>query len=79
MNKNLIREELAKLLDLSPSAITDELQINQLAAWDSIVWVSLIAFLIAEFDCKIELQQLMMIQTVKDLWIVIETKIGVTQ
>lgn len=72
MNKNRIRVELAKLLDLPLSTITDELQISNTGGWDSITCVSLVAFLIGEFDCNIEVQKLMMIQTVGDLWILIE-------
>lgn len=73
MNKNLIRAELAKLLDLPISVTTDELQISHVAGWDSIAWVSLIAFLIGEMDCKIEIQKLMTIQTVGELWPLVET------
>jgi acyl carrier protein len=73
MNKNLIRAELAKLLDLPLSTITDELKISNVGGWDSIAWVSLVAFLIGELDCKIEIQKLMTIQTVGDLWALVET------
>jgi acyl carrier protein len=72
MNRNLIRAELARLLDLPLSAITDELQISNAGGWDSIVCVSLVAFLIGEFSCKIEVQNLMTIQTVGDLWVLVE-------
>jgi acyl carrier protein len=73
MNRSLIRTELAKLLDLPMSDITDELQISHVSGWDSIVWVSLVAFLISEFDCRIDIQKFMTIQTVNDLWTLIET------
>ena len=68
MNRNLLRTELAKLLELPLSAVTDELKISNVSGWDSIACVSLIAFLIGEFNCKIEIQKLMAIQTVGDLW-----------
>ncbi len=73
MNRSLIRAELAKQLELPISDITDELQITNGGGWDSIAWVSLVAFLIGELDCKIELQKLMTIQTVGDLWALVET------
>jgi len=79
MNKQLIRAEIAKLLDLPLSAITDELLISEEGGWDSIVTVSFIAFLITECDCRMEIDELMAIPTVGDLWEVIETKVGVVQ
>ena len=77
MNKNLIRAELAKLLDLPLSAITDELKISDTGGWDSITCVSLVAFLIGELDCRIEVPKLMTIQTVGDLWALVEMETGV--
>ena len=79
MNKNLIRAEIAKLLDLPLSAIIDELPISEESGWDSIVTVSFIAFLITECDCRMEIEALMAIPTVGDLWEVIETKAGMMQ
>ena len=72
MNRNLIRAELAQLLDLPLSATTDELQLSHVGNWDSIVCVSLVAFLIGEFNCNIEVKKLMAIQTVADLWVLVE-------
>lgn len=72
MNRNLVRAELAKLLELPMPAITDELKICNVGGWDSIAWVSLVAFLIGELDCKIEVEKLMTIQTVGDLWPLVE-------
>jgi acyl carrier protein len=79
MNKNLICAEIAKLLDLPLSAITDELPISEESGWDSIVTVSFVAFLITEFDCRMEIEELMATLTVGDLWGRIETKVGVMQ
>lgn len=72
MNKNLIGAELAKLLDLPLSAINDDLQLSNISNWDSIVCVSLVAFLMGEVDYHIEVQKLMTIKTVGDLWRIIE-------
>lgn len=72
MNQDLIRSELANLLNLPPSAITDELQINKAHEWDSIVCVSFVAFLIGELNCEIEVHSLMAIQKVGDLWPLIQ-------
>lgn len=74
INKNLMRDELSKLLDLPLFTITDDLQLRNVDGWDSVAWVSLIAFLIGELDCAIEIQELMAIQTVGDLWVLVETE-----
>ena len=69
MNKALIRSELARLLELPESAITDELQVNyDVAGWDSLTWISLVAFLISEMNCQVSIDQLITIQTIGDLW-----------
>ena len=72
MNQDRIRSELANLLKLPPSAITDELQVSKVHEWDSIACVSFVAFLIGELNYEIEIPALMTIQTVGDLWPLIQ-------
>ncbi|MDA0910436.1 MAG: acyl carrier protein [Proteobacteria bacterium] len=75
MSRELIREELARLLDMPIASITDKLQLDEVG-WDSIVCVSLIAFLIGEFNCEIELREIESIQTVGDLWNLLESVVA---
>lgn len=78
MNQQAIREEIAKLLEVDLSAITDDLPIAEESGWDSIVIVSFVAFLMAELNCRIEIEELMATPTVGQLWPLLATKISVT-
>jgi acyl carrier protein len=61
-------DELADLLDAKPSELNDQVELASFANWDSLTKVTLIGFLLDQFEVAIDPERIDALRTVGDLF-----------
>ncbi|KTD62107.1 acyl carrier protein [Legionella spiritensis] len=72
MNKDLLLNDLAKLLELDKHLLSDTFLLNDEANWDSLAVVSTVAAIDQHYKVSVRGSELMSCNTVKDIFYLIE-------
>jgi acyl carrier protein len=62
-----VKELLAEVLQMPPAAITDELAMKDVDAWDSLKHIELIVSLEQSFDIQLTFDDIVAMQSVRDI------------
>lgn len=69
MDINTFIEKFAEAIEIEdPSTITPETEFRNMDEWDSLTYLSVIAFLDEEFDLQIENAEFKKLKTVQDIF-----------
>ena len=75
MNQDKFIERLADALELDNNDIEMSLDFKELEEWDSLASLSLIAMLDEEYEVELESEDLDALNTVKDLYLFVKSKL----
>lgn len=67
MNLTPLIDELADLLDAKPSELTEQAELASFGNWDSLTKVTLIGFLLDQFEIALDPERIDALRTVGDL------------
>jgi acyl carrier protein len=74
MNKKLLLNDLAKIIEVEESTLTDDSRLSGHEYWDSLTMVSMIAAIDQHYKCDVSGLELEACETVENLFELIESK-----